>query len=60
MFYCVGDWDDLQVDEHVSLHVAFKRQFADIVLVFFEFNARNLNVIGRSGPVIYSSVVLPV
>ena len=38
MFYRVGDWDDLQVDLHVSLHVGFKIQFAGIVPVFLEFN----------------------
>ena len=38
MFYHVGDWDDLQIDLHVSLHVGFKIQFAGIVPVFLEFN----------------------
>ena len=30
MFYRAGDWDDLQVDLHVSLHVGFETQFAGI------------------------------
>ena len=34
VFYRVGDWDDLQIDLHVSLHVGFKIQFAGIVPVF--------------------------
>ena len=38
MFYRAGDWDDLQIDLHVSLHVGFKIQFAGIVPVFLEFN----------------------
>ena len=38
MFYRVGDWDDLQIDLHVSLHVGFKIHFAGVVPVFFEFN----------------------
>ena len=39
VFYRVGDWDDLQIDLHVSLHVGFKIQFAGIVPVLLEFNA---------------------
>ena len=42
MFYCVGDWDDLQIDLHVSLHDGFKKQFAGIVPVFLEFNGYTL------------------
>ena len=38
VFYRVGDWDDLQIDLHVSLHDGFKIQFAGIVPVFLEFN----------------------
>ena len=38
VFYRVGDWSDLQIDLHVSLHEGFKIQFADIVPVFLEFN----------------------
>ena len=41
VFYRVGDWDDLQIDLHVSLHVGFKIQFAGIVPVFLEFNGCN-------------------
>ena len=40
MFYLVGDWDDLQVDLHVS-HDGFKIQFTGIVPVFLEFNGAN-------------------
>ena len=39
VFYRVGDWDDLQIDPHVSLHNGFKKQFASIVPVFLELNA---------------------
>ena len=38
MFYRVGDWDDLQIDRHVSLHDGFKIQLAGIVSAFLEFN----------------------
>ena len=38
MLYRVGDWDDLQIDLHVSLHDGFKIQLAGIVPVFSEFN----------------------
>ena len=38
VFYCVGDWDDLQIELHVSLHDGFKIQFTGIVPVFLEFN----------------------
>ena len=38
VFYCLGDWDDLQIDLQVSLHDGFKIQFAGIVPVFLEFN----------------------
>ena len=38
-FYRVGDWNDLQVDLHVSLHVSSKIQFAGFVPVFLEPNA---------------------
>ena len=38
MFYRVGDWDDLQIDLHVSFHVGLKIQFAGIVPVILEFN----------------------
>ena len=38
MFYCVEDWDDLQIDLHVSFHDGFKIQFAGIIPVFLEFN----------------------
>ena len=41
VIYRVGDWDDLQIDLHVSLLVGFKIQFAGIVPVFLEFNGRN-------------------
>ena len=41
VFYGVGDWDDLQIDPHVSLHDGFKIQFAGIVPVFLEFNDQN-------------------
>ena len=41
MFYRVGDWDDLQIDLHVSLHVDFKIQFAGFVPVFLEFIGLN-------------------
>ena len=41
MFYRVGDWDDLQIDLHVS-HVGFKIQFVGIVPVFLEFNGQCL------------------
>ena len=41
MFYRVGDWDDLQIDPHVSLHAGFKIQFAGIVPVFLEFNVND-------------------
>ena len=41
VFYRVGDWDDLQIDLHVSLHVGFEIQFAGVVPVFLEFNGRN-------------------
>ena len=34
VFYRVGDWEDLQIDLRVSLHVGFKIQFAGIVSVF--------------------------
>ena len=45
VFYRVGDWDDLQIDLHVSLHDGFKIQFAGIVPVFLEFNAHpSLNI----------------
>ena len=32
--YRVGDWDDLEVDLHVCLHVTFRLHFAGIVSVF--------------------------
>ena len=32
------DWDDLEIDLHVSLHDGFKIQLAGIVPVFLEFN----------------------
>ena len=38
VFYCVGDWDDLQIDLNVSLHDGFKIQFAGSIPVFLEFN----------------------
>ena len=38
MFYRVGDWNDLQIDLHVSLHIGFKIQFAGIVPFFLELN----------------------
>ena len=38
VFYCVRDWDDQQIDLHVSIHDGFKIQFAGIVSVFLEFN----------------------
>ena len=38
VFYRVGDWDDLQIDLHVSLHVGFKIQFVSIVPISLEFN----------------------
>ena len=38
VFYRVGDWDDLQIDLHVSLHVGFKIQFTGIVPAFLEFS----------------------
>ena len=38
VFYHVEDWDDLQIDLHVSLLVGFKIQLAGIVPVFLEFN----------------------
>ena len=41
VFYLAGDWDDLQIDLHASLHVGFKIQFAGIVPVFLEFNGEN-------------------
>ena len=41
VFYRVEDWDDLQIDPHVSLHDGFKVQFAGIVPVFLEFNGRS-------------------
>ena len=34
VFYRVWDWDDLQLDPHVSLHDGFKIHFAGIVPVF--------------------------
>ena len=34
VFHRVGDWDDLEIDLHVSLHVGSKLQFAGIVPVF--------------------------
>ena len=34
VFYHVGDWDDLQIDLHVSLHVGFKIQFTGVVQCF--------------------------
>ena len=37
VFYCVGDWDDMQIDLHVSLYDGFKIQFAGSVPVL-EFN----------------------
>ena len=43
VFYRVRDWDDLQIDPHVSLHGGFKIQFADIVSVFLEFNVRGIS-----------------
>ena len=42
VFYRVGDWDDLQFNPHVSLHVGFKIQFAGIVLVFSQFDDVNI------------------
>ena len=38
VFYRVGDWGNLQIDPHVSLHDGFKIQFTGIVPVFLEFN----------------------
>ena len=38
VFYRLEDWDDLQIDLHVSRIVGFKRQFAGIVPVVLEFN----------------------
>ena len=38
VFYRVGDWDNLLIDLHVSLHDGFKIQFAGIVPVFLEFS----------------------
>ena len=38
MFYCLGDWDDLQIDLHISFHVGFEIQFAGILPVFSEFS----------------------
>ena len=47
VFYRLGDWDDLQIDPHVSLHDDFKIQFAGIVPVFLEFNGQDtLRAIG--------------
>ena len=40
VFYSFGDWDDLQIDLHVSLHGSFKIQSAGIVPVFLEFNSQ--------------------
>ena len=39
VFYRVGDWDDSQIDPHVTLNDGFKIKFAGIVPVFLEFNA---------------------
>ena len=54
VFYRAGDWDDLQIDPHVSLHDGFKIQFAGIVPVFLEFigvnravNITNLRALGN-------------
>ena len=41
MFYRVGDWDDLRIDLHISLHAGFKIQFAGIIPIFLEFNGAN-------------------
>ena len=41
MFYHVENWDDLQIDLHVSLHDDFKIQFAGIGQVFLEFSGAN-------------------
>ena len=41
VFYRPGDWVDLQIDPHVSLHDGFKIQFAGIVPVVLELNAWN-------------------
>ena len=38
VFYRGGDWDDPQIEPHVSLHDGFKIQSAGIVPVFLEFN----------------------
>ena len=42
VFDRIGDCDDLQIDQHVSLrvslHVGLKIQFAGIVSVFLEFS----------------------
>ena len=38
VFYRGEDWDDPQIDPHVSLYDDFKIQFAGIVPVFLEFN----------------------
>ena len=34
VLYRVGDWDDLEIDLHVSLHGGFEKRLADIVPVF--------------------------
>ena len=44
VFYSIGDWDDLQIDQHVILHDSFKIQFVGIVQVFLEFNELKLLV----------------
>ena len=45
VFYRVGDWDDLQIDLHVSIHDGLKIQFASIVPVFLGLNGCSLRVV---------------
>ena len=47
VFYRVGDWDDLQIDLHVSVHDGLKTQFAGIVLVFLQFKNSDINTLCR-------------
>ena len=38
LLYCIGDWDNLNTDLHVSLDVDFKIQFGGIAPFFLELN----------------------
>ena len=47
--YRVGDWGDLKIELHISLHVGFKMWFAGIVPVFSEFNGFGFEKIHNHG-----------